>query len=58
MSERSTLATVREQYEELPYPARDPADERRRLIQDLLSQPTLLNHLLWGGRRRLDVVPT
>ncbi len=58
MSERSTLAAVREQYEELPYPARHPADERRRLIQDLLSQPTLLNHLLWGGRRRLDVVPT
>jgi SAM-dependent methyltransferase len=54
VSERSTLAAVREQYEEWPYPARDPADERRRLIQDLLSQPALLNHLFWGGRRRLD----
>jgi SAM-dependent methyltransferase len=54
VSERATLAAVREQYEELPYPSRDPEDERRRLIQDLLSQPALLNHLFWGGRRQFD----
>lgn len=50
----STLAAVREHYEELPYPARDPEDERRRLVQDSLSQLALIDHLFWGGRRRLD----
>ncbi|MCY4639073.1 MAG: class I SAM-dependent methyltransferase [Chloroflexi bacterium] len=42
---------VREHYEELPYPARDPLDERRRLIQEPLAQLPLVDHLFWGGRR-------
>ncbi len=42
---------VRAHYEELPYPARDPEDERRRLVPDGLSQIALIDHLFWGGRR-------
>ncbi len=50
MSEHSDREVVRAHYEELPYPARDPEDERRRLVQDPLSQLALVDHLFWGGR--------
>ena len=39
------------QYEDLPYPERDPADERRRLILGSPSHPVEMDHRLWGGRR-------
>ena len=42
---------VREHYEEFPYPARDPEDERRRLVHEPLAQLPLVDHLFWGGRR-------
>lgn len=51
MSEEAGREAVRAHYEELPYPARDPGDERRRLIQDSLSELALVDHLFWGGRR-------
>ncbi len=46
--------TVHQQYESLPYPARDPDHEL-----DVLRQPTIcelprVNALLWGGRRAFD----
>ena len=49
------LEAVREQYAGYPYPVRDPEDERTRLLQGLLSQVSLVNHLFWAGRRRFDV---
>jgi SAM-dependent methyltransferase len=42
---------VRAQYEAYPYPARDPADERKRLIQGSPSHILEINHYIFGGRR-------
>ncbi len=42
---------VRAQYEHYPYPARDPADESRRLITGSPSHPLEIDHFLFKGRR-------
>ena len=42
---------VRLQYEALPYPERDPADEARRLIEGSPSHPVEIDHFLFRGRR-------
>lgn len=41
---------VREQYESLPYPARDPRDESRRLIVGSPSHLAEIDHYVLGGR--------
>lgn len=43
--------SVKAQYEALPYPARDPADEKRRLITGSPSFLPELNHYVFAGRR-------
>ena len=45
------MVTVREHYEVFPYPARDPAEERQRLITGSPSHPLEMDHILWGGQR-------
>jgi SAM-dependent methyltransferase len=45
------LDPVRAQYEELPYPARDPRDEAKRLVTGSPSQVWELNHYVFAGRR-------
>ncbi len=40
-----------EQYESYPYPARDPADEAKRLIEGSPSHLLELNHYLFAGSR-------
>lgn len=42
---------VRQQYELLPYPARDPRDETKRLIEGSPSHLLELNHYLFAGAR-------
>ncbi|MHA1568879.1 MAG: class I SAM-dependent methyltransferase, partial [Alphaproteobacteria bacterium] len=42
---------VRAQYEDLPYPPRDPADEARRLIAGSPSHLDELNHYVFAGGR-------
>jgi SAM-dependent methyltransferase len=42
---------VRAQYAAYPYPARDPADERKRLIVGSPSHILEINHYIFGGRR-------
>lgn len=42
---------VAAQYEAYPYPARDPADEARRLIEGSPSDPLEIDHYLCAGRR-------
>ena len=42
---------VRQQYELLPYPARDPGDEARRLIEGSPSHLLELNHYVFAGAR-------
>lgn len=43
--------SVRAQYEAYPYPARDPADEAKRLITGSPSFLPELNHYVFAGRR-------
>ncbi|MCT4558210.1 MAG: class I SAM-dependent methyltransferase [Pelagimonas sp.] len=45
------MVSVQEQYEAYPYPARDPADEARRLITGSPSHPLEMDHFLFGGER-------
>jgi hypothetical protein len=44
-------ARVQAQYEALPYPARDPADEARRLVIGAPSHLHELNHYVFTGAR-------
>jgi len=44
------MDVVAEQYEAYPYPARDPGDERRRLITGSPSHPLEIEHFLFAGR--------
>ena len=43
--------TVRLQYEAYPYPPRDPADEKKRLITGSPSNLAEINHYIFAGRR-------
>lgn len=43
--------TLRRQYEDYPYPARDPKDEAKRLITGSPSHLAELNHYVFAGRR-------
>lgn len=45
------MDAVKAQYEALPYPARDPADETKRLIEGSPSHPLEIDHFLFQGRR-------
>ena len=40
---------VRDQYESHPYPARDPADEKKRLITGSPSDVREIDHYLFAG---------
>ena len=42
---------VKQQYEQFPYPARDPADEAKRLITGSPSRVAEIDHYLFQGRR-------
>ncbi len=42
---------VRQQYEALPYPARDPADEAKRLVVGSPSHLLEIEHYVFAGRR-------
>src|SRR5437899_12906021 len=43
------LPEVRRQSEALPYPSRNPEDERKRLISTWLEDLPLINHYCFGG---------
>ena len=49
------MVTVTEQYEAFPYPERNPADEKKRLILGSPSHPAEMDHFLWGGMRDWSV---
>lgn len=50
-AEQKCDKAVKRQYEEFPYPPRDPEDERHRLIEGSPSQLDELNHYLFAGLR-------
>ena len=45
------MVDVHDQYEAYPYPERDAADEKKRLIQGSPSHPLEMDHFLWDGAR-------
>ncbi|MFZ1728267.1 MAG: class I SAM-dependent methyltransferase [Albidovulum sp.] len=45
------MSDVAAQYEAYPYPERDPADERKRLITGSPSHPLEIDHFVFGGMR-------
>ncbi len=45
------MDAVHRQYEALPYPSRDPADEATRLIEGSPSHPVEIDHFVFGGTR-------
>lgn len=45
------LQSVRDQYEELPYPARNPDDEATRLITTWLDDLPMINHYCFAGKQ-------
>ncbi len=45
-----SIDDLRAQYEAYPYPARNPADERKRLITGSPSHLDEVNHYVFGGR--------
>ena len=46
---------VRAQYEALPYPARNPADEKQRLLRTWLDDLPMVNHHCFAGRNSFTV---
>ena len=48
------LEQVQQQYESLPYPARDPERELEQLRQPSIVEVPRILEALWGGRRKLD----
>ncbi len=51
MEGKTFLPKVKEQYEELPYPPRDPELERSRLIHKVGDNLIILNHHCFNGAR-------
>lgn len=51
MATSDGVEALSEQYENYPYPPRDPAEEAQRLITGSPSQLDELNHYVFGGRR-------
>ncbi len=49
MSKKSTTAVVKQQYEDLPYPVRNPADEKTRILHGVGSNLIVANHFCFRG---------
>lgn len=47
----SSIDPVQRQYEALPYPARDPAEEKTRLLRTWLDDLPMINHYGFAGRQ-------
>jgi 2-polyprenyl-3-methyl-5-hydroxy-6-metoxy-1,4-benzoquinol methylase len=54
MKQGSYLEDVRNQYENYPYPSRDPEDERKRLVESRFDALDSINHHCFGGTRDLS----
>lgn len=50
----STTARVRRQYEYLPYPHRDPQDEKKRLLLTGLDDLSCINHYCYRGKKNIS----
>ena len=54
LNDSDYLAAVREQYELLPYPPRQPEDEDTRLITTWLDDLPMIDHYCFGGRQTFE----
>ncbi|MBI1363416.1 MAG: methyltransferase domain-containing protein [Proteobacteria bacterium] len=45
------LKEVRDQYEDYPYPYRDPKDEKKRLLITVTDSLPMINHYVYGGKQ-------
>lgn len=45
------MSTVQDQYDAYPYPERNPAEEKSRLVTGSPSHPVEIDHFLFGGQR-------
>ncbi len=41
-------------YDDYPYPARDPEDERKRLIQSHFTHVNFINNVFWAGKKDFE----
>ena len=51
MKSNQYIPQVREQYEALPYPPRDPAEEKTRLVRTWLDDLAMINHYCFAGKQ-------
>jgi SAM-dependent methyltransferase len=54
MGDRQYLPEVKDQYENYPYPPRDPEQERERLIDGIIDHAALVNHYCFGGKQSFE----
>ncbi|MFZ1852291.1 MAG: class I SAM-dependent methyltransferase [Nitrosomonas sp.] len=54
MDESKIISSVKQQYEALPYPPRNPSDEKSRLLRTVGDSLTELNHWCFKGQRNFD----
>ncbi len=54
MQQSHYLTTVREQYENYPYPFRDPADEKKRFLRTVLQPLSKINHYCFRGKQDFE----
>lgn len=47
------LENVRDQYEDLPYPPRDPKDDENRIMV-LMNNLPIINHRCFAGQQKFD----
>ncbi len=51
---QDVVTAVRSQYEDLPYPHREPNDERKRLIRPYGVPLDEVNHFCFSGKEGFD----
>lgn len=54
MDESKIISAVKQQYEALPYPPRNPDDEKSRLLRTVGDSLSELNHCCFKGQRNFD----
>ena len=51
MKSNRYIPQVRDQYEALPYPPRDPAEEKSRIVRTWLDELAMINHYCFAGKQ-------
>ena len=54
MQNSKYIKEVKDQYEDFPFPLRDPTEEKQRLLRPGCDNLGLLNHICFEGRQSFD----